>query len=199
MAHDQAASGKGHERHVTGDESFEEQIICSLQREGYDFARGQCQKKVHESLRLPPDAAIRELLGAINYLAAAIIGLEEKILIDVKGSFFENNELTVGVYKYLPLDGVNTDYEGIVKKCGDTVEIYYGEFGGHRKPLTVDKWVEFNFIKGTTTIEMSKQIALSIVEEQPLPWDSIVVKCEYIPHDTNINVKCTYGVIPKEA
>lgn len=77
MALEQAQSGKGIERHGNG-EPFEQQIICRLTRtEGHGFARGQAVKKVDEAKRLSRDAAIRELLGAINYLAADVIVLSE--------------------------------------------------------------------------------------------------------------------------
>ena len=69
----QAAEGKGKDRHATG-ESFEAQPICNISREvGVGFALGQAIKKTKESARLKPDAAVFELLGAINYLAAAAI------------------------------------------------------------------------------------------------------------------------------
>lgn len=76
-AHDQAAYGKGHERHATG-QPFHEQPILTLTRlYGTGFAFGQAGKKMQESQRLPKDAAVRELLGAMNYIAASIIYLEE--------------------------------------------------------------------------------------------------------------------------
>lgn len=79
-AYDQAATGKGKERHAT-DEAFEDQKICVISRwiSGSPVAGVlfQAIKKAIESSRLPKDRAIRELQGAINYLAAAIILLEE--------------------------------------------------------------------------------------------------------------------------
>jgi hypothetical protein len=80
-AYDQAATGKGKERHAT-DEAFEDQKICVISRwiSGSPVAGVlfQAIKKAIESSRLPKDRAIRELQGAINYLAAAIILLEEQ-------------------------------------------------------------------------------------------------------------------------
>ena len=73
MAIEQSAYGKGKERHATG-EPFHEQPICGITRRvgmGYPF--GQTEKKIEESQRLDNDAAIFELIGAINYLAAAVI------------------------------------------------------------------------------------------------------------------------------
>ena len=72
----QAADGKGAERHARGQEPFNEQLGVWIQSQGFGFADGQAVKKIHEALRLPPDAAIFELLGAINYLAMAIIVLQ---------------------------------------------------------------------------------------------------------------------------
>ena len=74
-ASEQASTGKGSERHADG-QSFEEQPIMWIEREFRSFQLGQAVKKIHESQRLEPDAAARELLGAINYLAAKIIALE---------------------------------------------------------------------------------------------------------------------------
>lgn len=78
-AYNQAATGKGAERHVRSDKQrFDDQPICTLQRiYGTGYAFGQASKKAEESTRLPRDRAVAELLGAINYLAAAVIVLEE--------------------------------------------------------------------------------------------------------------------------
>jgi hypothetical protein len=75
---EQASKGKGAERHSFG-EPFEQQKICQIARwVGVGSALGQAIKKTVEAERLPRDAAVRELLGAINYLAAAVIIIEEK-------------------------------------------------------------------------------------------------------------------------
>ena len=77
LAVDQAANGKGKERHANG-EPFDQQKICKISRAvGVGFALGQALKKVEESIRLDKDAGLREILGAINYLAAAYIVLNE--------------------------------------------------------------------------------------------------------------------------
>jgi hypothetical protein len=44
---------------------------------GHGFCLGQAIKKAQEASRMEPDAAKRELLGAINYLAGAYLLLEE--------------------------------------------------------------------------------------------------------------------------
>lgn len=79
---DQAANGKGKERHSSG-EPFEDQPICVIARwVGVGGPLQQVVKKIQESVRLleikGPSYAITELLGAINYIAAAVIILEEK-------------------------------------------------------------------------------------------------------------------------
>lgn len=80
-AYKQASKGKGKERHATN-EAFESQKICVISRWIQDSPVAgvlfQAIKKSVESSRLPSDRAIRELQGAINYLAAAIILLEEQ-------------------------------------------------------------------------------------------------------------------------
>ena len=80
-AYEQAASGKGAERHANG-EPFEQQPICAINRlhGSIDGALFQVAKKAHESRRLPRDRAVSELLGAINYLAACVILVEEGLL-----------------------------------------------------------------------------------------------------------------------
>ena len=79
QAYDQAATGKGKDRHVKHEaQAFEHQPICSLQRiYGSGYAFGQVGKKMEESMRMDTKAAVAELYGAIIYIAAAIIVLEE--------------------------------------------------------------------------------------------------------------------------
>ena len=74
---DQAQNGKGEERHGNG-LSFTGQPALTITRAvGLGFPLGQAMKKIQESQRMDPDAAKRELLGAINYLAAAVLFLDE--------------------------------------------------------------------------------------------------------------------------
>jgi hypothetical protein len=96
-AYGQAANGKGMERHADN-EAFESQQICVINR----WLRGnpvagpifQVVKKAVETTKLSPEAAIRELYGAINYAAAAIILLEEMV-----GA---NRAAPSGMAKFLP-------------------------------------------------------------------------------------------------
>jgi len=78
-AADQAAGGKGKERHAKDAEPFEDQKICEITRRvGIGYPLGQAIKKAVESTRLG-DRGPDELLGAINYLAAAVIVMREEI------------------------------------------------------------------------------------------------------------------------
>jgi len=73
----QARSGKGNERHSTGQPFLEQPIMTIGRRYGHGFNLGQAEKKMQESLRMEKPAAVRELLGAINYIASAILLLED--------------------------------------------------------------------------------------------------------------------------
>ena len=74
---DQAQSGKGSERHGNGQPFTEQPILTITRAVGRGFPLGQAMKKIQESQRMEDDAAKRELLGAINYLAAAVLFLDE--------------------------------------------------------------------------------------------------------------------------
>jgi hypothetical protein len=80
LAVEQASTGKGRERHATPGERFEDQPIVQLGAWlGSDhFELGQAVKKLLESARLKPGPAKREILGAINYAAAAVLLLEQQ-------------------------------------------------------------------------------------------------------------------------
>lgn len=71
----QASRGKGADRHAEKGEPFSDQLIMSIPRRlgpgGECFCLGQALKKICESRRLAPAPARAELLGAINYIAAA--------------------------------------------------------------------------------------------------------------------------------
>jgi len=80
-AYDQAAVTKGAERHAN-DRPFHEQPMQTIaDRRGIGFILGQVDKKTEEGQgmigRGENEAAVRELLGAIVYLAGAIIHLEK--------------------------------------------------------------------------------------------------------------------------
>lgn len=80
-AYAQASEGKGHERHAVG-KPFDQQPMQKLiSLYGVGFALGQAAKKAQESQRLPAGHDVAELLGAINYLAGAVIALERDRLV----------------------------------------------------------------------------------------------------------------------
>lgn len=79
LAMEQAAQGKGAERHASG-ERFEEQVMVRLTGlYGLGFPFGQVAKKCQEAARMvgweQPDRAVAEILGAMNYLAGAVIAI----------------------------------------------------------------------------------------------------------------------------
>lgn len=71
----QASEGKGKERHANN-EPFTEQLIFKIEGLTKSFQLGQAIKKIVESQRLEREAAIKELLGAINYISAKVIELK---------------------------------------------------------------------------------------------------------------------------
>jgi hypothetical protein len=78
-AYDQAARGKGKERHAQ-DLPFDQQPMQTISQlvGSADGLRYQAIKKIQEAPRLSHDAGVRELLGAIVYLAGAIIHQEQR-------------------------------------------------------------------------------------------------------------------------
>ncbi len=76
-AYEQAAKGKGAVRHADG-RPFDEQPMQTISEllGSHQGLLYQAMKKIQESNRLDKDAAILELLGAINYIAGAIVFLE---------------------------------------------------------------------------------------------------------------------------
>lgn len=75
-AFDQAARGKGKERHAQG-EPFDRQVMQDgARRFGVGALLFQAFKKSEESQRLEDQRGINELLGAIVYLAGAVIARE---------------------------------------------------------------------------------------------------------------------------
>ena len=79
LALEQAQHGKGNARHASNGEAFLWQPILEITRRvGTGYPLGQAVKKVYESQRLSLEGAEAELLGAINYIAAALIYLQER-------------------------------------------------------------------------------------------------------------------------
>lgn len=79
LALEQASGGKGAQRHGQG-KPFDRQPMLEISRMLNGSPIGcmyQAIKKTQEASRMDVDAAQRELLGAINYLAGAYLLLEE--------------------------------------------------------------------------------------------------------------------------
>jgi hypothetical protein len=74
---EEAQEGKGAVRHGNGLSFMEQPALTITRAVGLGFPLGQAMKKIQESQRMEPEAAKRELLGAINYLAAAVLFLDE--------------------------------------------------------------------------------------------------------------------------
>lgn len=79
---DQAQAGKGKERHAN-DKPFDRQPIMEIGRMvGLGYQTGQAMKKLQEAVGMTArgqvEAAEREMLGAINYAAAAILLIRER-------------------------------------------------------------------------------------------------------------------------
>ena len=72
----QAAEGKGKERHANAKPFTEQPMQTIAGQVGIGFLLGQAFKKAQESQGLPHERAIAEMLGAINYLAGAVVFME---------------------------------------------------------------------------------------------------------------------------
>lgn len=75
---DQAQNGKGAERHANSLPFDKQPMQTIAAAHGVGFLTGQACKKAEESHGLPPGRNIAELLGAINYLAGAVLFLERE-------------------------------------------------------------------------------------------------------------------------
>lgn len=76
---DQASIGKGKERHANDYEPFESQKICDLTRRvGLGGPAFQVCKKTMEAQRVRGEGGKTDLLGAMNYLAAMYLVMEEE-------------------------------------------------------------------------------------------------------------------------
>lgn len=80
-AYNHAARGKGKERHANG-RPFADQPMMTITRDvGLGFPLGQAMKKAQEAGGMADrgeyEAAVKECLGAINYLAGAVMRARE--------------------------------------------------------------------------------------------------------------------------
>lgn len=86
---EQAQGGKGKERHAQPGQAFDDQPIISIGRlVGMGFQTGQVIKKAVEAQGMVRrgdfNAAEREILGAINYLAAVAIEINQRATAQLK-------------------------------------------------------------------------------------------------------------------
>ena len=86
---EQAQAGKGKERHAEEGQAFEGQPIIQIGNLiGMGFQTGQAIKKAVEAQRMVSRgqlaAAEREMLGAINYLAASCIEINKRATANMK-------------------------------------------------------------------------------------------------------------------
>lgn len=92
-AYEQAAEGKGKERHAVENQPFEQQTMCEITRRVMGSPVSpmlyQAVKKCYESPRLSLTKAREELLGAIDYIAAGVILLEEIIAAEKNNAVFK--------------------------------------------------------------------------------------------------------------
>lgn len=85
QAFDQAAHGKGVARHGLGQPFAAQPMQQLIRLNGLGFATGQASKKASEALRMlasgntSAEAAVDELLGAIVYLAGAIVAVRADV------------------------------------------------------------------------------------------------------------------------
>ena len=79
---DQINQGKGNERHGNGLEFIQQPWVSITDTHGIGFLTGQAQKKIMEAVKNKEDTNYlwykREILGAINYLAMALLYEETK-------------------------------------------------------------------------------------------------------------------------
>ena len=121
----QASRGKGADRHAEKGEPFSDQLIMSIPKRlgpgGECFCLGQAAKKIFESRRLAPAPARAELLGAINYLAAAwsllgggksVFAPEDRVMpLYVDGELVEYESVPHG--EWVPAHYMGVDRDGM--------------------------------------------------------------------------------------
>lgn len=80
---DQVNQGKGNERHGNGQDFMQQPWVGITKTHGVGFLTGQAQKKIMEAVANKEDTNYlwykREILGAINYLAMALLYEENDV------------------------------------------------------------------------------------------------------------------------
>ena len=123
---EQAAGGKGAERHAYSSEPFSGQLIREIPFRlgpgGECFCLGQAVKKIYESRRLPPDRARAELLGAIVYAAAAVPLLRDADAPRFRKGDFVEYRLRDGKWKPSAFAGMDGSF-AVVMSGGGKIRI----------------------------------------------------------------------------
>lgn len=76
-AYAQASSGKGAERHANGKDFIKQDLVSITQLTGIGGPIYQAIKKLVEGRALPNDKARKEFLGAIVYIAGAVVAMDK--------------------------------------------------------------------------------------------------------------------------
>lgn len=77
-AFQQLSVGKGKDRHGHGLNFEDQDMLQIMEGVGINFALGQAMKKILEGRRLKMDKAREEFLGAIIYMAGAVVWLDQQ-------------------------------------------------------------------------------------------------------------------------
>lgn len=142
-AYDQAAVGKGAERHAN-EVPFDKQPMQTITaKHGLGFLFGQADKKLQEAhsmvRRSEIDKAKYELLGAINYIAGTILYLEKdvevfkapgtnpEVKVKAPASFKTGDKVRI-IDKRHTEDGPgwNPDMESTLGRVGTVINVYEG-------------------------------------------------------------------------
>lgn len=113
----QASHGKGKERHANGKPFLRQPIMEIGRMVGPGYNLGQAMKKCQEASRLPEtERKVAELLGAINYIASAVILLRENSGEKIKDEGCKN-DIDIAVAK------LKAKADNIISRCGNLHEV----------------------------------------------------------------------------
>lgn len=159
---EQASEGKGKERHAEDGEPYERQIICEVARRvGLGYPLGQAVKKIYESQRLGGERGVAELLGALNYVAAAVIVAKEE-LEDEDEEERRDHEFLEGVFA--PYAEKKPEF-----KSGDNVQARLGD-GVWRDAVVTEKEITCGKLYYTVKVhDFSGYYILQAGDVRPAP------------------------------
>lgn len=179
----QASKGKGRERHANEGEAYEDQIICEVARRvGLGYPLGQAVKKIYESQRIGGERGVAELLGTLNYVAAAVIVMREGVNAAPKaeGNCFQNGNSS-------PESSAEPEF-----KSGDKVQARLGD-GVWRDAVVTGKEIIFGKLHYTVKIaDFNGYYGLKVVDVRPAPKAE---GCEELVQDNE--VERVFGTLKK--